>query len=226
MPTAAPTLAPLDRSSLREQVQVVLRTSITTGELEPGHLYSVGEFAERLQVSATPVREALVNLAHLGLVEIVRNRGFVVPELSDHDLDEILQLRLFLEVPAIEQLAGNLDAATLARCRRDAQECKDAAIRGLLREFLDSDRSFHLHLIGALGNQRLVEMLGHLRDQTRLYGLRDLAERGQLVTSALEHETLLDAVENGDAARAREEISRHLRHTRGSWAGRDETTLP
>src|SRR5262245_66476625 len=118
MPTAAPTLAPLDRSSLREQVQVVLRTSITTGELESGRLYSVGEFAERLQVSATPVREALVNLAHLGLVEIVRNRGFVVPELSDHDLDQILQLRLFLEVRAIQQLAGNLVAPTTGPCRR------------------------------------------------------------------------------------------------------------
>src|SRR5215469_11841442 len=128
MPTAASMLAPLDRSSLREQVQVVLRTSITTGELEPGQLYSVGDFAERLEVSATPVREALVNLAHDGLVEIVRNRGFLVPELSDHDLDEILQLRLFLEVPAVEQVAGRLDAATLARCREDARICRDAAV--------------------------------------------------------------------------------------------------
>jgi DNA-binding GntR family transcriptional regulator len=226
MPTAAPTLAPLERSSLRERVQVLLRTSITTGELEPGRLYSVGDFAERLEVSATPVREALVNLAHDGLVEIVRNRGFVVPELSDHDLDEILQLRLFLEVPAIEQLAGHVHAATLARCREDARVCKDAAERGSLLEFLDSDRSLHLHLIGALGNRRLLEVLGQLRDQTRLYGLRDLAQRRHLVTSAIEHEMLLDAVEAGDADRAREEISRHLRHTRGSWAGREETTLP
>jgi DNA-binding GntR family transcriptional regulator len=222
MSIEAPTKAPLERSSFREQVQVILRTSIVTGELEPGQLYSVGDFAERLGVSATPVREAVVNLAHLGLLEIVRNRGFLVPEFDDHDLDEILQLRLFLEVPAIEQLAGHVSAETLAVCRAHVRECKEAAERGSLIEFLDSDRAFHLSLIGALGNRRLVEMLGHLRDQTRLYGLRDLAEGGQLVTSALEHETLLDAVEEGDAERAREAIVRHLHHTRGSWAGRVE----
>jgi DNA-binding GntR family transcriptional regulator len=222
MATAAPTKAPLERSSLREQVQVILRTSIVTGELEPGKLYSVGDFAERLGVSATPVREAVVNLAHLGLLEIVRNRGFLVPELADHDLDEILQLRLFLEVPAIEQLAGHLSAETLALCREHVQHCKEAAEHGSLIEFLDSDRAFHLCLVGALGNRRLIEMLGHLRDQTRLYGLRGLAEGGQLLISALEHETLLGAVEDGDARRGHDEIVRHLHHTRGSWAGRIE----
>jgi DNA-binding GntR family transcriptional regulator len=224
MSTAGPTLAPLERSSLRERVLVVLRTSITTGELEPGRLYSVGEFAERLEVSATPVREAVVNLANVGLVEIVRNRGFLVPDLTDQDLDEILQVRLFLEVPAIEQVAGRVPAETLTACHEHVRACKEAAEQGALIGFLDSDRAFHLTLIGSLGNRRLVEVLRGMRDQTRLYGLRDLAARGQLVASALEHETLLDAVEAGDTARARAEITRHLAHTRGSWAGRIERT--
>jgi DNA-binding GntR family transcriptional regulator len=214
--------AQVEHSSLRQQVRRILRTSIVTGTLEPGTLYSVGSFADQLGVSATPVREALADLAHLGLVEVMRNRGFVVPELADRDLDEILQLRLFLEVPAIEQITGRVPAAEIEACRERVEECKAAAAAGDLVLFLDADRDLHLRLAGVLGNQRLVDVLAQLRDQTRLYGLREIAAAGRLGASADEHETLLDAIEAGDAKRARSEIERHLRHTRGSWAGKLE----
>ena len=182
-------------------------------------MYSVGSFAEELGVSATPVREALGDLAHDGLVEVMRNRGFVVPVLTDRDLDEILQLRLFLEVPAIEQVTGHVPPEVIAACRERAAETKAAVESGDLVLFLDADRDLHLSLVGVLGNQRLVDVLAQLRDQTRLFGLRELAAAGRLGASAAEHETLLDAVEAGDRPRARAEIERHLRHTRGSWAG-------
>src|SRR4051794_29277007 len=83
--------------SLREQARRYLRTSVVTGELEEGRLYSVGEFAQQLGVSATPVREAVFDLAHQGLVEVVRNRGFIIHPLKDQDLDDIFQLRVLLE---------------------------------------------------------------------------------------------------------------------------------
>ncbi len=214
--------APLEYASLREQVRGVLRTSIITGELEPNRLYSVGSVADRLGVSATPVREALADLAHIGLVEIIRNRGFVVSEPTDHDLDEILQLRLMLEVPAIEHVAGRVPPEQIEACRRRVEQGKQAAVKGDLTLFLEADRDFHLRLIATFGNERLVRILEQLRDQTRLYGLRELAANDRLLASAQEHETLLDAVERGDAAAARTEIERHLRHTRGSWAGKVE----
>jgi len=220
--SVVPALGRLEHPNLRDRVRLILRTSIITGELEPGRLYSVGTFAERLGVSATPVREAVGDLAHLGLVQIMRNRGFVIPELDDHDLDEILQLRLLLEIPAIERVAGQLAAAEVECCREHVEQCRRAAASSDLVLFLDADRAFHLRLVAAVGNARLVEILGRLRDQTRLYGLRDLAARGELLTSAEEHEALLDAVEAGDAGRARREITHHLRHTRGAWAGRVE----
>lgn len=216
------TLPRLDRSSLREQARLALRTSVVTGELEPGQVYTVGAVAKRLGVSATPVREALGDLAHLGLVEILRNRGFVVRDLTDHDLDEILDLRLLIETPVVERVAGRLSPRDRAVCRRLVEQGKMAAAVGDLTLFLEADREFHLRLAGALGNRRLVDILAQLRDQTRLYGLRELVARGELVTSADEHEALLDAIEAGDGALAREAITKHLKHTRGAWAGRIE----
>ena len=112
-----PALPPLERWSLREQAVRMLRTSIVTGELEEDHFYSVGEFADRFGVSATPVRDAVGELASHGLVKIVRNRGFIVPKLTEADLDEIHELRILLEVPAIEAIAGALAPADAAGCR-------------------------------------------------------------------------------------------------------------
>jgi DNA-binding GntR family transcriptional regulator len=204
--------------SLREQARRFLRTSVVTGVLEEGRLYSVGEFAQQLGVSATPVREAVFDLAHQGLVEVVRNRGFMVLPLKDQDLDEIFQLRILLEVPAVEALAGRLPAAVADESRDLVARCLTAARASDLAGFLDSDRELHLLLLNAHGNSRLVQIVDRLRDQTRLYGLPGLAASGNLVAAAEEHGRILDAIVEGDAAAVRTQLERHLRHTRGLWA--------
>src|SRR5689334_17984447 len=98
----------LNRLSLREQARQAIRTSVITGELDEGKLYSVGDLAAELGVSATPIREALGDLEQHGLVRIVRNRGFMVIPVTTRDLDEIFEVRLLLEVPAVERLTGQL----------------------------------------------------------------------------------------------------------------------
>ncbi len=82
-----------------------IRVRIVTGEFAAGEIYSAPALAAVLGVSATPVREAMLELTADGLVEVVPNRGFRVVEPSQHDLDEIFELRLMLEVPAAERAA-------------------------------------------------------------------------------------------------------------------------
>jgi DNA-binding GntR family transcriptional regulator len=215
-------LAQLKPATLREQARAALRAGIITGEIAAGELFSVGPVAERLGVSATPIREALSDLAHNGLVVVVRNRGFIVPELTAHDLNEILELRLLLEVPAVERVVGRVSGEDLAACRTEVDRGTRAAAEGDLSTFLEADREFHLRLLASLGNARLVAMVDRLRDQARLYGLKRLAAAGGLTASAEEHQRLLAAVEAEDAAAAGEQITLHLKHTRGVWAGRSE----
>lgn len=194
---------------------------MVTGVLEEGRLYSVGEFAQQLGVSATPVREAVFDLAHQGLVEVVRNRGFMVLPLKDQDLDEIFELRILLEVPAVEALAGRLDTEATGRSRELVGQCLTAARASDLAGFLEADRDFHLLLLEAHGNSRLVEIVDRLRDQTRLYGLPGLAASGDLVAAAEEHGRILDAIVSGDSTAVRTRLEQHLRHTRGLWAKGD-----
>jgi len=79
--------AAIRTGSLREQVSRALEAALVAGELQPGEIYSAPGLAERFGVSATPVREALLDLVRDGFVEVVRNRGFRVVEMSETDLD-------------------------------------------------------------------------------------------------------------------------------------------
>src|SRR2546428_8455646 len=109
-PTAEPTyLAPLKQANLRESAREAIRSSIVVGEIVAGQIYPVGYFESQLGVSATPIREALFDLANEGLVEVVKNRGFRVSNLSDQDLTEIFELRDLLETHAMESLTGKLN---------------------------------------------------------------------------------------------------------------------
>ncbi|MBO8199713.1 GntR family transcriptional regulator [Streptomyces smyrnaeus] len=210
--------------SLRQQAREALRTRIVLGQIEPGRVESVINVASELGVSVTPVREAVMDLANLGMVEIIRNRGFRVPVLTDHDLEEIFRLRTMLEVPAMVELAQLQDRAPLTRFRQLAEQLTDAARQGDLVSFLDLDRQFHLGLLELLGNRRLVEMVGQLRDQARMQGLQKLADHGELTQSGEEHIAIVDAVEASDGELTAELVRRHLTHSRGIWAGRTEGT--
>lgn len=207
-----------ERVSLREQVANALRAAMISGQLQPGVVYSAPNLAATFGVSATPVREAMLDLAKEGLVEAVRNKGFRICELSERDLDELTELRLLIEVPATARLAGKLDAAALARLRELGDAIERGARAGDLIAYLEADREFHLTLLRHAGNRHLVELVGELRSRARLYGLGRLADAGVLVDSAEEHTRLLDLLERGDSAAAEFLARQHIQHVRGIWA--------
>ena len=215
-------LGPLSAVSLREQVRRLVRASIIAGDFEPGSIYSIPQLAERFSVSVTPVREALLDLATEGIVEIVRNRGFLVPVLSADDLDELVQLRLMLEVASVRLLAGLESPPDWQPLRSLATRIRLYAEHGDVVGFLQIDRDFHLGMLEYVGNRRLLEIVGRLRDHTRLYGLRSATMSGHMMPSLLEHDALLDAIEARDAATAAEVMTHHLQHARGIWAGEPE----
>lgn len=214
--------APLARSSLRADATERLRVWITTGELAHGELYTVGDLANQLGTSQTPVREALIQLANEGLVDVVRNRGFRVSEITDRDLDEIVHTRQLLEVPSVALLCSMDLGDGMANLIRLAQATVSAAEARDMEAFLAVDREFHLELLRAAGNRRVVEIVARLRDQTRLYGIRSLAEQDSLLESAHEHQEILAAIESGDSADASRLMEQHISHARGIWAGRSE----
>jgi DNA-binding GntR family transcriptional regulator len=213
------------RRNLRQEIARVLRGALITGEMRPGVLYSAPALAEKFGVSATPVREAMLDLANEQLVTIVRNKGFRVNELSDRDLDEIASLRALIEVPAVAEVARAINEPTRAaveELRPVAKELVQVAETGDLIRYVEVDRRFHLALLALAGNRHLVDVVANLRARSRLYGLQELAERGEMGRSAAEHEQIVDLVVAGDAAGAADLMRRHIGHVRGMWAGYHE----
>jgi len=168
------------------------------------------------------VREAMLDLVNEGIVAPVPNKGFRVVELTDAELDQITELRRLLEVPTVGALAGAIDRSSIKRLRSLASAVSDAARRGDVVAYVEADRELHLALLAGAGNPRLVEIVGRLRDQSRLYGLEQLAAEGVLVDSANEHMQLIDALESGDRLAAERVMAHHLDHVRGIWASRRE----
>lgn len=214
------------RRSLRGEITETLRGAVISGELRPGVVYSAPSLAARLGASATPVREAMLELAKEGLIEPLRNKGFRVVELSDEELDEIAELRALIEVPTVRRIAASGPSPdVIERLRPLAAAIEDAAVRGDLIAHVTHDMEFHLTLLALAGNANLVETVRSLRTRSRIYGLRALADRDELIDSAREHAALLDLVAAGDADGAEALMHRHIRHVRGIWAEGSSTVV-
>ncbi len=224
-PVSLTPIAPLHRPfKLRETVLGKLRTAIVTGELAEGALVSAPTLGHTLGVSATPVREAMMDLAREGLVDTVKNKGFRVTAMSEKELDDLAQIRLLLEPPAMHWIAGKIPADALRELTELADTCTRAAENEDLEEYLRTDREFHAQLLSFAGNTQLVDLATTLRMRTRMYGLRALAGEGLLAATSREHHELLRLVAAGDAVSAERLLAQHIGHARELWATGTQTS--
>lgn len=205
-------------ATLREGVLEQLRTAIITGELAEGTLVSALSLAQDLGVSATPVREAMMDLARDGLVDPVKNKGFRVTSMSEDDLDDLAQVRLLIEPPAMRLVAGRIPDGDFAELQALADACLCAAEHEDLGEYLRNDRELHARIVGYTGNRQLAELTVSLRLRTRLYGIGLVAREGRLADSAREHHELLRLLREGDGEGAERLMRSHTGHARGLWA--------
>jgi DNA-binding GntR family transcriptional regulator len=186
----------VQRASVRGQVLDALRTALVAGELTPGEVYSAPALGERFGVSATPVREAMQQLALEGAVEVVPNRGFRVVVRGARELAELAEIRALIEVPVVLRLARTVPAERWAELRPPAEATVRAAASGCRATYAESDRAFHQALLGLAGNEQLVRIADdlHRRAQWPLVGGPVPRGRVDLIADAAEHTALLDAL--------------------------------
>lgn len=185
-----------------------LREAIQAGELKPGERIREIEMAKRLEVSRTPVREALRRLEADGLLTFVPYRGMVIAELDHQAVMELYQMR--------EVLEGT--AAGLAA--RHASEAEITLLRDLIaadpgdgdpRALASHNRQFHGSLYRAAHNRYLLKTLNVLSDAMALLGMTTLSLTGRSDTARQEHQEILDAIEARDQPRAEAAARHHIR---------------
>lgn len=185
----------VQRHSVRGQILEALRTALVDGELTPGEVYSAPALGDRFGVSATPVREAMQQLATEGAVEVVPNRGFRVARRTPHELAELAEVRALIEVPVMLRLARTIPAARWATLRPLAEATAAAAATGDRASYAETDRAFHRAVLALAGNQQLVMVADdlHRRSQWPLTAA-PVMRRADLVADAAEHMALLEAL--------------------------------
>jgi DNA-binding GntR family transcriptional regulator len=190
--------------------------------MRPGVIYSAPSLGAQFKVSATPVREAMLDLVKEGLVTIAPNKGFRVTDVDDAYMDQIIQLRLLIEPPVVRDVTLLIPAEDLPQLRRMAQDIVDGAQQGNLLAYTEADTRFHLALLAYANNARIVDLVAELRGQTRLVGLAALLERGELAESAREHLRIVDLIESRDTPAVEQFLTAHIRQARGKWAGGEQ----
>ena len=202
-----------ERTSTTDRVHALLREEIITGALASGSLHSIYEMATRLGVSRTPVRDAVLRLADAGMVTIERNRGVRIRGLGVHDIREVFEARLLLEVPAAAHAAVHGSVELLqelddrVRGLAGAVELHDAA------EFNRLDRELHRAIILSSGNQRLADLVESLRDATQAHGISTIDHSRSIRDVQVEHLPIVDAIRSRDATAAAELMRDHLTTT-------------
>ncbi|GAA2240795.1 GntR family transcriptional regulator [Herbiconiux moechotypicola] len=194
--------------TVHERVRDWLRDAIQTGALAPGSKVVQTEVAERLGVSATPVREAMRDLHAEGLLTLVPRRGAIVRMTDPGDMAEIRRLCELLEPELARLTALHITDDELAAAWRIQAEMERADDQGFLR----LNREFHYFLYDCGRSPRLATILRNLHDATPAYLPFAFARLAERRTEGLaEHIALLHACTRHDADEAARLITEHWR---------------
>jgi DNA-binding GntR family transcriptional regulator len=201
---------PATRESLTGKVHEAIRNAIILGDLSPGSLHSVQKLAAELNVSRTPVREALLKLADQGMIRFERNRGARILQTTIHDLEQIFSLRLLLEVPATLRATERIGATGLRQLARSLDAFRRAISTANLRQHLELDAGFHRIIMLASGNQRLAAFVDTLRDLQVMRGASTAPRTRSLKDICQDHERIYNQMLAGDAMGAAMAMRDHI----------------
>lgn len=196
---------------LAEQVLDRLRDDIVRGVLPPGTPVIEADVSERLQVSRTPVREALIKLTEEGLVRVYPQRGSFVAPIQIEAVREAQFVREHLECAVIGEAAERMTPAWLSRLQDNVEQLKRAAQQADADQLFSLDDAFHALIADCAGMAGVWRTI--LQAKTHLDRVRrqSVLDQGDMERMLAEHQAVLAALETRDAAKAAAAMREHLR---------------
>jgi DNA-binding GntR family transcriptional regulator len=204
--------------ALGDQVYELMKADIVLGRLAPGEEITELRLGERYGFGRAPVRGALSKLISEGLVTVAPRRGYVVAPITIKSVQEIFEMRLVCEPRAVRAAVGHVNVQRL-KALNTYPGANDSGRQNL--RFLKNNREFHMEIIVACGNQRLVRVLSGLYDEMdRLLHVALFSERDQNVMRVThqaqgdEHDEIIASLERGDAESAEHATYKHIETSR------------
>ncbi|RYX98032.1 MAG: GntR family transcriptional regulator [Comamonadaceae bacterium] len=201
-------------NSLHHQVANTLREQIFAGELAPGSFLDEAALCESLQISRTPLREALKVLTAEGLLRHEPRRGCFVNQVTDQDLDEIFPVIALLEGRCAFEAARNATDAEIAALAVLHERLKGHSKAGRINDYYATNFMIHEAIIRLANNRWLAQTIGDLRKILKLARLQQLHAPGRLAQSLSEHLAVFAALQARDSEGAEAAMRTHLTRQR------------
>lgn len=203
----------LSANTLSDHIYQVLRDAIVNGILEQHDHLVQNAIAEQLQVSRTPVRDALLRLSQEGVIRSVGARGYVVEELRVRDILNIYEVRQALEVQAADLAFDHVTDAHVRELRRLNEKIANPAAHSY--DYYDLNREFHSVLTRGCPNeliQRILEDVWNMPVSQRVFK-HHMSAGANLELMVKEHASIADALEQRNRRLMLDRISEHLQHS-------------
>lgn len=182
------------RKTTKEIIYDQLKQAILGGELEPEAMMTETSLAESLQTSRTPVREAVNELTKEGLLVHTPRKGFAVRQIDEHEMEQILYLRISIEMRSIRMLVKHITDKELDELDSIVDKQQEAINKNDRINYIELDQILHRKLLG-LSNQNILEdILQELYNLTRLIGHAAISKEGRMEEVIEEHRIVIDAL--------------------------------
>ena len=204
----------MESRPIREIAYEVLKHAIITGEIPAGERIVETDYADRLHISRTPLREALRKLERDGLVEYVPRRGVVVRAFTIADVEEIYTIRNALEMltlPAIIEKATEEDIASL---RAQLREMDDLIAVKDYDALSPITRAFHRQLTALCGQNRILRVIESQDEFITRFSAMAIRQEDRLLEAHKEHYALVDFVANRDLSGFQDLMYRHINRSK------------
>ena len=204
----------IPRQVLHQEVAVRLRQRIVEGQLAPGAKLNERELAQALNVSRTPLREAIKMLAAEGLVELLPNRGAVVAQMSEQDVSDTFEVIAGLEGQSGELAAQRISETELAEIRALHFEMMAAWTRRDLPTYYRINAQIHTLINAAARNPVLAQTWRNVNARLQALRFRSNFDEAKWKRAVKEHERMVELLAARDAAGLRALLIAHLMHKR------------
>jgi DNA-binding GntR family transcriptional regulator len=216
-----------DHGLRRQAIVQSLLADVFQGRLQAGQRLVTQDLAQRFGVSHTPIREALITLAGIGIVDLLPNRGAIVRAVTHREVREICQVRRALECQATRNASGRIDPSALHAIAADLRRLiaePSPSITAFIHEARQVDSRLHDLIAHSCGNAFLAQELGRLKILFRAF--RDVSytqhaahnDYRRLADEAREHLAIVEALLSGDARAAAKAMARHIRSGLRYWS--------
>ena len=197
-------------SSLADRLRDSIEESIATGALAPGAPLDEIELARQYNVSRTPVREALLQLAATGMVDMRHRRGAAVTELGAQRLVEMFEVMAEFEAMCGRHAARRMSDAERAALLVAHRACESAGLQGDADGYYQLNEHFHYLIYAGSHSEFLREQALALKRRLRPYRRLQLRVKGRLGASFAEHQAIVDAIVAGDGDLAAQALRAHV----------------